>query len=152
MSNEAKSVQLLVLHPKSMESAVIVRTMADNESAIEERMGLEPRSLRIEYARDVYAAHFQRLGGWMSWVRWVGAGMIEAPKGPGANPFIDTKTPSFANYFVPDYTVGKATADIVTHALVAKRPVYFLEGDQVRRATRVVKTSGDMIDGYELRF
>jgi hypothetical protein len=103
---------------------------------------LEGIELVLVKAEDDYREHFSRCGGWDAWTRDVGRGVDYM-----------FRTPRYNCIVCVSRRVGKATADIVRHALEGDRMVIVMEGlDAPSQRIRSVREidSQDYRAGWEL--
>jgi hypothetical protein len=79
---------------------------------------LETLEVNVVKAEDDYREHFSRCGGWDAWTRDVGQGVDYV-----------YRTPRYNCIVCISQTVGKATADLVRHALEGNRMVVLIHPD-----------------------
>ena len=119
--------RIFIAHGKADPDEVLIEYKRIVDEAIR-RTGIPGESV---LGRDDYNARQANEGGWDAWARSVATGVD-----------FTTRKPRFSAIVVPNRVVGKATAEMVTMAIGAGKPVWVIERGQFVAAKGVMRNRG----------
>lgn len=127
----------LIVHSKSLTHEELMKLKEDVLANVTVMAQGQPFTLTL--ARDDWQENFERAGGWMEWIERAVVGKD-----------FSSGQAYYTGFISASRTLGKASAQIIYGALAIAKPVVVFEDGRLVICTRVVRTTGDVKNGWTL--